>query len=85
MFSPKKNQEKDGYKNNDLTYHCSNNGNFEPLQCNRGMCYCANVQTGQPVSFAVNAAMWKTLPCCESQIIVLHPFSIEIINNKHKC
>ncbi len=61
----KKNQEKDGYKNNDLTYHCSSNGNFEPLQCNRGMCYCANTQTGQPVSFVVNAPMWKTLPCCE--------------------
>ncbi|XP_046436844.1 uncharacterized protein LOC124188330 [Daphnia pulex] len=58
-----KNQEKDGYKNNDLTYHCSSNGNFEPLQCNRGMCYCANTQTGQPVSFVVNAQMWKTLPC----------------------
>lgn len=50
-------------KNIDLTYHCSSNGNFEPLQCNRGMCYCANVLSGQPISYAVSAPMWKTLPC----------------------
>lgn len=52
-------------KNIDLTYHCSSNGNFEPLQCNRGMCYCANVLSGQPISYAVSAPMWKTLPCCK--------------------
>ena len=50
--------------NMDMTYHCSPNGNFEPLQCNRGLCYCANVYSGQPISYSVAEQWWTTLPCC---------------------
>lgn len=50
--------------NIDVTFHCSTNGNFERLQCNRGMCYCANVYTGQPYSAVVPEQWWTILPCC---------------------
>ena len=62
----KTDQDKD--KNMDLTFHCSSNGNFEPLQCNRGMCYCADEYTGQPRSFFVPEKLWRVLPCCKCGI-----------------
>lgn len=47
--------------------HCSPNGNFEPLQCNSGVCWCADSQTGRVVNGtrAVPDHMWKHLSCCE--------------------
>ena len=51
--------------NRDLAFHCSANGNFERLQCRRGMCYCADKLTGQPVSNFVPEKLWNVLPCCK--------------------
>ena len=48
----------------DTSFHCSSNGNFEPLQCNRGSCYCADIYTGQPTSIVVPEPLWTILTCC---------------------
>jgi len=47
----------------ETTLHCSQNGNFERLQCNEGSCYCADPATGQPLSTLVPSKLWDTLNC----------------------
>lgn len=49
----------------DVTLHCTAEGNFEPLQCDGGVCWCADPKTGEPWSRvpAVLPSMWKKLPC----------------------
>ncbi|XP_058460510.1 uncharacterized protein LOC131436066 [Malaya genurostris] len=49
----------------DVTLHCTANGNFEELQCDGGVCWCANPATGEPWPKVpiVLPAMWKKLPC----------------------
>lgn len=51
---------------NDVTLHCTSNGNFEPLQCDGGVCWCADAKSGErwPRVPIVLPAMWKKLPCC---------------------
>lgn len=51
----------------DVTLHCSSNGNYENLQCDSGVCWCANEKTGKVVAGTrvVPESMWKLLPCCE--------------------
>ena len=49
----------------ETTLHCSQNGNFERLQCNEGSCYCADPATGQPLSTLVPSKLWDTLNCCK--------------------
>lgn len=51
----------------DVTLHCSQNGNFEELQCDNGICWCADAKTGR-VSVdtrAVPQNLWNFLPCCK--------------------
>ncbi|EDS29715.1 conserved hypothetical protein [Culex quinquefasciatus] len=52
----------------DVTLHCSSNGNFEPLQCDGGVCWCVEPKTGQPLPQvpAVLPSMWTKLPCYNS-------------------
>ncbi|XP_058828729.1 uncharacterized protein LOC131688468 [Topomyia yanbarensis] len=49
----------------DVTLHCAPNGNFEKLQCDSGVCWCANPATGEPWPKVpiVSQALWKKLPC----------------------
>lgn len=51
----------------DVTLHCAADGNFETLQCDGGVCWCADPKTGErwPRVPAVLPSMWKKLPCCE--------------------
>lgn len=55
----------DGHLN--VTLHCRANGDFEPLQCDSGVCWCAREKTGEILTdtFAVPEELWKLLPCCE--------------------
>jgi len=57
--------KKGNYKNQKTSYHCSQNGNFERLQCNDQFCYCADPYTGQSLSVLVPYQLWDTLTCCK--------------------
>ncbi|XP_062527220.1 thyroglobulin-like [Bombyx mori] len=46
-----------------VTLHCTGNGDYEPLQCDDGLCWCANVKTGQPTVTPVPQEDMKRLPC----------------------
>ncbi|XP_056640131.1 uncharacterized protein LOC130447368 isoform X1 [Diorhabda sublineata] len=46
-----------------VAFHCNDLGNFEKLQCDSGVCWCAEEKTGEPTSIIVpEKAMFK-LPC----------------------
>ncbi|CAD7082149.1 unnamed protein product [Hermetia illucens] len=49
----------------DNTIHCDQKGNFEPLQCSNGVCWCADAKTGEIIhgTRAVPESMWTFLPC----------------------
>ncbi|XP_052873606.1 uncharacterized protein LOC128278923 [Anopheles cruzii] len=49
----------------DVTLHCTQNGNYEELQCDRGVCWCVNPHTGvqQTGTRAVPENSWSLLPC----------------------
>lgn len=50
----------------DVTLRCSLNGNFEDLQCDSGVCWCAEKETGFILNdtIAVPDSLWTYLPCC---------------------
>lgn len=45
--------------------HCSQDGNFEPLQCDleSGLCYCVEPETGKLTGAVLPEHKWKDLPC----------------------
>lgn len=49
------------------TLHCTRNGNYESLQCDSGICWCADKKTGEIVNGtrAVPQSMWTHLSCCK--------------------
>lgn len=47
-----------------VTFHCDSMGNYEPLQCNDGQCWCVEPHTGDITAPVVPEAMMKYLPCC---------------------
>ncbi|XP_049781940.1 uncharacterized protein LOC126183757 isoform X1 [Schistocerca cancellata] len=49
-----------------ITLHCSDDGNFEVLQCDSEICWCADEKTGNPVSVFVPETMMTTLPCYDA-------------------
>jgi len=49
----------------DVTLHCNEQGNYEELQCNNGVCWCAEEKTGTPTSRILPENMMTLLPCCE--------------------
>jgi Thyroglobulin type-1 repeat len=51
----------------DVTLHCKPNGNFEELQCDSGICWCADEFDGHILkgTFAVPESLWSYLPCCK--------------------
>lgn len=55
----------------DVTLHCLPNGNFEALQCDMGICWCADEQSGfiQPDTVAVPDNLWTFLPCCKFKLM----------------
>lgn len=50
-----------------VTLHCTQNGNFEELQCDSGLCWCADEYSGNPLvgTTVVQESLWTLLPCCE--------------------
>lgn len=48
-----------------VSFHCDSMGNFEPLQCDKGLCWCAEPQTGKLVSPIVPEKAFRILPCCK--------------------
>ncbi|KAG8230535.1 hypothetical protein J437_LFUL011537 [Ladona fulva] len=47
----------------DVSLHCSSNGNYETLQCDDGLCWCADYKTGLPLYSIVPEKMMNLLPC----------------------
>ncbi|KAK4885002.1 hypothetical protein RN001_001273 [Aquatica leii] len=45
------------------TLHCDSVGNYEPLQCDDGQCWCAEPKTGKMISKVVPDTMMSLLPC----------------------
>jgi len=49
----------------DVTLHCTEQGNYEELQCDDGVCWCAEEKTGTAISRILPENMMQMLPCCE--------------------
>ncbi|KAF5298746.1 hypothetical protein FQR65_LT09615 [Abscondita terminalis] len=45
------------------TLHCDSMGNYEPLQCDDGQCWCSDLKTGELLSEVVPDSMMTLLPC----------------------
>lgn len=58
---------------NDVSFHCAANGDYEEMQCDSGICWCAEPGTGriQAGTIAVPEPLWDMLPCCESLFFYL--------------
>nr|XP_045621986.1 uncharacterized protein LOC123772699 [Procambarus clarkii] len=46
-----------------MTLHCLENGNYEPLQCEDGWCYCIDPATAIPYGPALPEDVMNILPC----------------------
>ncbi|XP_055538018.1 uncharacterized protein LOC129725806 [Wyeomyia smithii] len=53
-----------------VTLHCTQNGNYEELQCDSGVCWCADQHSGDPLvgTTVVHASLWQLLPCYNSTL-----------------
>lgn len=51
------------------TLHCDSMGNYEPLQCDDGQCWCAEYKTGEIISKVVPFSMMTLLPCYSKEDI----------------
>jgi len=47
----------------DITMHCSEDGHFEEIQCDKGMCWCVDPETGDSTSRVVPETVISMLPC----------------------
>ncbi|CAH0694248.1 unnamed protein product [Spodoptera exigua] len=57
-----------------VTLHCSANGDYEQLQCNSGMCWCAQARDGQPIVTPVHEEDMERLPCyCARDNMIFFP------------
>lgn len=43
--------------------HCDSVGNYEPLQCNAGQCWCVEPLTGEIISKVLPEKLMTYLPC----------------------
>lgn len=82
----------------DVTLHCAADGSFEALQCDGGVCWCADPETGEPWPRvpAVLPSMWKKLPCynrtlhgeqylrqCESEAFAQYRMEKKFVTHGH--
>ncbi|KAG8230537.1 hypothetical protein J437_LFUL011539 [Ladona fulva] len=49
----------------DVSLHCSSNGNYEEMQCDDSLCWCADSTTGLPLAEVVPETMISMLPCAD--------------------
>ncbi|XP_076324549.1 uncharacterized protein LOC143232696 isoform X2 [Tachypleus tridentatus] len=64
-----------------MTYpheHCDSMGNYDELQCNDEICYCADPITGDPVGEATHIAGFHLLSCCSEERLQEHEISNEV-------
>ncbi|KAJ2944259.1 hypothetical protein O0L34_g18242 [Tuta absoluta] len=59
--------EKEG--RNDVTLHCTTHGDYEVLQCDDGLCWCAEPKTGQPTVIPLPEEDMKYLPCYSARVM----------------
>ncbi|KAJ8713368.1 hypothetical protein PYW07_013738 [Mythimna separata] len=52
-----------------VTLHCTANGDYEPLQCDDGMCWCAQPRTGQPTVGPIPEEDITLLPCYSAAVV----------------
>lgn len=52
-----------------VSLHCDSTGNYEELQCDSGLCWCAEPMTGDLTAPVVPETMMIYLPCCKCLII----------------
>ncbi|CAB3260379.1 unnamed protein product [Arctia plantaginis] len=55
--------ELEAKENRTVTLHCTTSGDYEPLQCDDGLCWCAEPRTGQPTVIPVPEEDMRRLPC----------------------
>ncbi|XP_050351890.1 uncharacterized protein LOC126774413 isoform X1 [Nymphalis io] len=56
-------------RNKMSTLHCTSTGDYEPLQCDDGMCWCANPKTGQPTVAPLPESDMSMLPCYSASVV----------------
>lgn len=61
-----------------VTLHCTANGDYEPLQCDDGMCWCAQPKTGQPTVSPIPEEDMTRLPCCKCLYFHEQKISLDI-------
>ncbi|CAH1179572.1 unnamed protein product [Phaedon cochleariae] len=49
-----------------VSFHCDSKGNFEKMQCDSGLCWCADPKTGELVSAVVPERVMPKLPCYDT-------------------
>ncbi|XP_068242827.1 uncharacterized protein [Palaemon carinicauda] len=52
-----------------VTLHCAENGNYEPLQCEDGWCYCVDPLTAETYGPNLPESALKLLPCYDSKTL----------------
>ncbi|XP_059470454.1 uncharacterized protein LOC132193659 [Neocloeon triangulifer] len=53
----------------DVTLHCTSDGNFDTLQCDSGICWCADEKTGLTLGEVVPQPMIELLPCYNKTVV----------------
>nr|XP_022905851.1 uncharacterized protein LOC111417721 isoform X1 [Onthophagus taurus] len=52
-----------------VSLHCDSMGNYEPLQCQDGNCWCVEPKTGELTAPVVPELMMSQLPCYDSESV----------------
>ncbi|KAK0091995.1 hypothetical protein PV326_002402 [Microctonus aethiopoides] len=55
----------------DVSLHCSENGNYEELQCDNGLCWCVETKTGKPTQRIYPESVMTYLPCYKKKHVGL--------------
>ncbi|XP_046747395.1 uncharacterized protein LOC124411902 [Diprion similis] len=53
----------------DVSLHCSSDGNYEELQCDNGLCWCVEAMTGEPTERVYPESMMTYLPCYNATLV----------------
>ncbi|XP_008216867.2 thyroglobulin [Nasonia vitripennis] len=88
--------KKQTLKREDVSLHCTQNGNYEELQCDNGLCWCVEPLTGRPTQRAYPESLMTYLPCynqklsefqylrqCESKLIAIAKIVQKVKHHGH--